>query len=77
MSRWCEAEGEFILHHNIGSPTSARVQPLETILGPHAEKHLEPGDRPTVICVSSTCSGRQGVSLLWLARWAVNLRDSV
>lgn len=42
-------EGEFLLHHFVGSPCQANdYEPLETTLGPKAEKHITTqGGRPT------------------------------
>ncbi len=44
-----DTDGEFLLHHFIGSPCQANdYEPLETVLGPKAETHITTqGGRPT------------------------------
>ncbi|MCL5282587.1 MAG: hypothetical protein M1376_22095, partial [Planctomycetes bacterium] len=73
------AEGEFLLHHNVGSPANGSdYGPLETPLGPKATKRLGgKGGRPTNADWSYfnlEWSG-QGliVSVGWPGQWAADL----
>jgi alpha-galactosidase len=73
-------EGEFKLHHAIGSPNSPTdYQPLETRLGPKSEKHIGTrGGRPTDtdLCYFNLDWGSRGViiALGWPGQWAIQFR---
>jgi len=78
----CEPSGEFLLHHNVGSPCRQNdFEPLETKLGPKAGKRISAaGGRPTNSDLSYfnlEWSG-QGVVVVvgWPGQWAAQfVRD--
>jgi alpha-galactosidase len=70
-------KGEFLLHHNAGSRTApSDYQPLETVLGPGAEKRVAgAGGRPTdadFSCFNLELSKGEGiiVAVGWPGQWA-------
>ena len=74
--------GEFLLHHNVGSPCQANdFEPLETTLGPGAETRIAAaGGRPTNsdLCYFNVEWPTEGVivALGWPGQWAAHfLRD--
>ena len=74
--------GEFLLHHNVGSPCQANdYQPLETVLGPGAQERIAAaGGRPTNtdLCYFNLEWPTEGVivALGWPGQWAAHfLRD--
>ena len=76
--------GEFVLHHNIGSPdVPSAFQSLETTLGPNAEKRIAAkGGRPTNsdLCFFNVERPGRGVivALGWPGQWATHFwRDGV
>ena len=77
MDRGCG--GEFLLHHNVGSPANGNdYGPLETPLGPRAGKRLgAAGGRPTATDWSyfNIESPAQGliVAVGWPGQWAADL----
>ncbi|MBI3666363.1 MAG: alpha-galactosidase [Acidobacteria bacterium] len=70
------SDGEYLLHHSKGSPNSPTdYQPLETLLGPKAEKHIATrGGRPTDtdLCYFNLEWAGKGViiALGWPGQWA-------
>ena len=70
--------GEFVLHHNIGSPDAPNAfGPLETLLGPNAEKRITAkGGRPTNsdLCFFNVQwrAGGAIVALGWPGQWAAH-----
>jgi alpha-galactosidase len=77
------ADGEFLLHHNIGSPCSAGdYGPLLTPLGPEATKHISAaGGRPTNSDMSYfnlEWPGEQRIVVVgWPGQWAADfVRDN-
>jgi alpha-galactosidase len=73
------ASGEFLLHHNVGSPANGDdYGPLETPLGPHATKRLSARDgRPTNSDWSYFNLDTVGQGLIvavgWPGQWAAEL----
>ncbi len=71
-----EPAGEFLLHHNVGSPCRQNdFEPLETALGPKAEKRISAaGGRPTNSDLSyfNLEWSQQGVIVVvgWPGQWA-------
>ena len=71
-------EGEFRLHHSKGSPNSPTdYQPLETVLGPKAEKRIATvGGRPTDsdLCYFNVEWAGSGaiIALGWPGQWAAH-----
>ena len=73
------AEGEFLLHHFIGSPCQANdYEPLETILGPKAETHITTqGGRPTnsdlpYFNIETGSNGGVIAVVSWAGQWAAH-----
>ena len=62
-------DGEFLLHHNVGSPANGNdYGPLETPLGVNAVKKISAaGGRRTPTCRISTLRGRAKARSLWWA----------
>jgi len=73
-------DGEFLLHHSVGSPCQANdYQPLETLLGPGAETRIAAaGGRPTNsdLCYFNLEWPTEGVivALGWPGQWAARFR---
>ena len=71
-------EGEFLLHHSTGSPNSPTdYQPLESVLGPKAEKRIATvGGRATDsdLCYFNLAWARSGaiIALGWPGQWAAD-----
>ena len=79
-----DESGEFLLHHNVGSPCTARdYEPLETPLGPGASKRISAaGGRPTNSDLSYfnlECGRNRGLIIVvgWPGQWAAEfVRES-
>ena len=79
-----DATGEFLLHHNVGSPCQPNdYQPLETVLGPGATKRISAaGGRPSnsdLPYFNLEMPGGRGVIIAvgWPGQWAARfVRDA-
>ena len=75
---WRDDRGEFVLHHNIGSPDAPNAfQTLETMLAPNADKRITAkGGRPTNsdLCYFNVQWPGKGVivALGWPGQWAAH-----
>lgn len=73
-----DGRGEFVLHHSVGSPDAPNAfQPLETTLGPHAERRFAAeGGRPTNsnLCFFNVRWPAKGVIVAvgWPGQWAAH-----